>query len=94
MMMIQKTEVEITKPADEVEEVGSTWETSEAVNAIRRGDIVVVRSGDSFNPYYLLCALNKVKLLESNVKNDYGHFHVQGSSVIKGHYLRGNAKEG
>ena len=83
-----RDEVEITMPADEVENVEPTWETSEAVNAIRRRNIVVVRSVDSsFNPYYLLCALNEVELLESNVKDDYGHLHVQGSSVINKHYL-------
>ena len=78
--------VEAVKHADEVEKEVQ-WETSEAVQAVKEGDIVVVRSGDTFNSYYLMCAVNEVELLETNFKDNYGHLHVQGSSVLRGHYL-------
>ena len=70
-----------------IEDEQNTWDESEAAQVVQEGDIVVIRSGDNFYPYYLLYALNCVEDLIGDIKDDYGHLHLKGSVILKGHYL-------
>ena len=54
---------------------------------IKEGDIVVVQSGDSYNPYYLICARSKVVTLDDNFLDNYSHLHLKGQTVLSGNYL-------
>jgi len=72
---------------DEEHQEEIIWEESDAVQMIREDDIVVVRSGDNYNPYYLIYATAKVEVLNSEFRDDYGHFHPKGQAVLSGNYL-------
>ena len=54
---------------------------------VTEGDIVVIQSGDNYNPYYLLYATSSVSNLSVEKKNEYGHIYRKGQSVIQGYYL-------
>ena len=54
---------------------------------IKEGDIVVVQSGDNYNPYYLICARSEVVTLDDNFCDDYSHVHLKGQTVLSGIYL-------
>ena len=73
------------KKEDEEDEI--TWEEPDAVQMIKEGDIVAVQSGDNYNPYYLICARSEVLTLDDNFRDDYGHVHLKGKTVLSGNYL-------
>ena len=54
---------------------------------IKEGDIVVVQSGDNYNPYYLICARSEVVTLDDNFRDNYSHLHLKGKTVLSGNYL-------
>ena len=63
------------------------WSESDAVQMVKKGDVVVVRSGDDFNPYYLIYAEDEIKPLDIEFSDGYGHNYLPGQSVLKGYYL-------
>ena len=71
----------------EEEEEQDNWEESEAVQMIRESDLVVLRSGDEFYPYYLLKVTSPPQALDKVTKDSYGHLFHEGQQVIMGHYL-------
>ena len=73
--------------SDEGDENEITWEEFDAVQMIKEGDIVVVQSGDNYNPYYLICARSEVVTLDDDFRDDYGHLYLKGQTVISGNYL-------
>ena len=72
---------------EEVEEEEDNWEEFEAVQMIRESDLVVLRSGDEFSPYYLLKITSPPQALDKVTKDSYGHLFHEGQQVIMGHYL-------
>ena len=72
---------------DEGDEDGITWEESDAVQMIKEGHIVVIQSGDNYNPYYLICARSEVVTLDDDFCDDYGHLHLKGQTVLSENYL-------
>ena len=79
---INEEDINDDETTDDVE-----WEASDAVQMIQPNDIVVIRSGDDFNPYYLLCATTSVMELIEPEKDQYGYTYSIGQNIIKGHYL-------
>ena len=73
--------------SDEDDEDEITWEESDAVQMIKEGNIVVVQSRDNYNPYYLICARSEVVTLDDDFRDDYGHLHLKGQTVLSGIYL-------
>ena len=63
------------------------WEVYEAVQMIQPNDILVIRSDDTFNPYYLIKLLTEPSEITYEFCDDYGHTFPVGHTVVKGHYL-------
>ena len=63
------------------------WEVSKAVQMVQPNDIVVIRSDDTFNPYYLIKSLAEPSEIADEFCDDYGHTFSVGHTVVKGHYL-------
>eukprot|EP00112_Aurelia_sp_Birch-Aquarium-sp1_P023421 Seg6979.2 transcript_id=Seg6979.2/GoldUCD/mRNA.D3Y31 product="hypothetical protein" protein_id=Seg6979.2/GoldUCD/D3Y31 len=72
---------------DEVQDEKEEWQMSDAVNMIKKDDIVVIRSVDTFNPYYLVKAIYEAFELEEMFADDYGHTLQPDHSIVQGHYL-------
>lgn len=72
---------------DELQDDKEEWEMSGAVNMIKKDDIVVIRSVDTFNPYYLVKAMDEAFQLKEMFADDYGHTFPPNHSIVKGHYL-------
>ena len=68
---------------DELQE----WQISDVIQMIKKGDIAVIRSVDTFNPYYLVKALDEAYQLQEMFADDYGHTLPPGHSILKGYYL-------
>ena len=71
---------------DEEHEVWE-WENSEAVKMIQPNDVVVIRSDDSFNPYYLIKTMTEAVKTDVPFTDDYGHTFPVGHTIVKGHDL-------
>ena len=71
---------------DEEHEVWE-WENSEAVQMIEPNDVVVIRSDDSFNPYYLIKTMTEAVEIDVPFADNYGHTFPIGHTIVKGHYL-------
>ena len=54
---------------------------------IKENDVVVIQSGDNFNPYFLLVANQEMMELEECMKDAYGHVFKPGDFVIIGNFL-------
>ena len=63
------------------------WENSVAVQMIQPNDVVVIRSDDSFNPYYLIKTMTQAVESDVPFTDDYGHHFPIGQTTVKGHYL-------
>lgn len=72
---------------DELQDDKEQWQMSDAVHMIKKDDIVVIRSVDTFNPYYLVKAMDEACELEEMFADDYGHTLPPNHTVVKGHYL-------
>ena len=62
------------------------WENSDAVQMIQPNDVVVIRSDDSLNPYYLIKTMT-LFWIDVPFTDDYRHTFPIGHTVVKGHYL-------
>ena len=49
-------------------------------------NVVVVRSDDSFNPYYLIKTMIEAVKIDVPFTDDYGHTFPIGHTIVKGHY--------
>ena len=72
---------------DELQDDKEQWQMSDTVHMIKKDDIVVIRSVDTFNPYYLVKAMDEACELEEMFADDYGHTLPPNHTVVKGHYL-------
>ncbi len=72
---------------DELQDDKEEWQMSGVVHMIKKDDIVVIRSVDTFNPYYLVKAMDEAYELKEMFADDYGHTLPPNHSIVKGHYL-------
>ena len=54
---------------------------------IQPNDNVVVRSDESFNPYYLIKTMTEAVEIYVPFTDDYGHTFPTGHTIVKDHYL-------
>lgn len=54
-------------------------------STVSEGTLVVVRPDEEMYDYYIIKAGSPVKVLETPMKDDYGHFYDTGSKVLQGH---------
>ena len=54
---------------------------------IEPNDVAVVRSDDSFNPYYLIKTMTEAVEIDVPFADNYGHTFPIGHTIVKGHYL-------
>ena len=59
------------------------WENKEAIQMIQSNNVVVIRSDDSFNPYYLIKTMTEAVEIDVPITDDYRHTFPIGHAIVK-----------